>query len=87
MLVNPISNQSFQAVNQKYYQWAKKDIEKGIGLSGEILTQIEMDVCWKDMHPQDALDTIEAIKKLLKKPYMGMEITVEYVKKFLQPNK
>ena len=84
MLINPISNNTnFQAVNQKYYQWAKKDIERGIGLSGEVLTQIEMDVCWKDMHPQDAIDTIEAIKKILPKEYKGIETTIEYIKKFL----
>ncbi len=84
MLINPISNQtSFKAVNQKYYQWAKKDIEYGIGLSGELFTQIEMDVCWKDLHPQDAIDTLEAIKKIMPPDWKGLEITLDYVKKFL----
>ena len=64
MLINPISNQtSFKAVNQKYYQWAQKEAN-GCHRFGELFTQIRMDVCWKDMHPQDAIDTLEAIKKL-----------------------
>lgn len=84
MLINPISNQtSFKAVNQKYYQWAKKDIEYGIGLSGETLTQIKMDVCWKDLHPQDAIDTIKAIKSILPAPRDDVERALEYVKKHL----
>ncbi len=83
MLINPISNQTnFQAVNQKYYQWAKKDIKRGIGLSGEVLTQIEMKVCWHDMHPQDALDTIEAIKKLIPE-WKGFELSIDFIKKFI----
>ncbi len=84
MLINPISNQTnFQAVNQKYYQWAKKDIERGIGLSGEVLTQIEMEVCWHDMHPQDAIDTIVAIKGMLKYKRNDIESALNYIKNFL----
>ena len=36
--INANNQISSKAVNQKYYEWAKKDIEKGIGLSDEILT-------------------------------------------------
>lgn len=85
MRVNPMSNQTnFKAVNQKYYQWAKKDIEYyGIGLSGETLTQIEMDVCWKDMTVKDALDTLYAIKRILPAPREDVDRTIDYVIKFL----
>ncbi len=84
MLINPISNQTnFQAVNQKYYQWAKKDIERGIGLSGEVLTQIKMEVCWKDMHPQDGIDTLLEIKKILPNPRTDIERALEYIKQHL----
>ena len=85
MQISPInqSQNSFKAVNQKYYQWAKRDIEGGIGLSGEVLTQIEMNVSWKNIHPQDAIDTIEAIKKLLPYKREDLERSLEYIRGFL----
>ena len=88
MLISPInqSQNSFKAVNQKYYQWAKKDIKQGIGLSGELLTQIEMKVCWKKLSPQDAIDTIEAIKELLSYKREDIERSLEYIKGFLPPH-
>ena len=86
MRISPINNNNqinSKAVNQKYYQWAKKDIEKGLGLSAEVLTRIEMDVCWKDISPRDAIDTIEAIKKIIPIEYKGIDITLNYIKQFL----
>lgn len=84
MRINPVTNQnSFKAINVKYFDWARKDIKYGIGLSGEVLTQIEMDVCWKDLHPQDAIDTLEAIKSILPNPREDIDRTLNYVKKFL----
>ena len=67
MLISPInqSQNSFKAVNQKYYQWAKKDIKEGFSVSSEILRQLRYEVMWKDIHPQDGIDTIEAIKELV----------------------
>ena len=68
MQILPISNNnqtSFQAINQKYYQWAEKDFERGIGVSSEILRKLRYDVDWGDIHPQDGIDTVEAIKKLV----------------------
>ena len=87
MRISPIkqNQNSFKAVNQKYYQWAKEDIKQGIGLSGELLTQIEMKVCWKELSPQDAIDTIEAIKKLLTYKRKDIERSLEYIKGFLPP--
>ncbi len=67
MLINPISHQTnFQAVNQKYYQWAEKEAKATKGF-GELLRQLRYDVAWGDIHPQDGIDTVEAIKKLLGK--------------------
>ncbi len=86
MRISPINSNnqvSSKAVNQKYYQWAKKDIERGLGLSAEVLTRIEMDVCWKDISPRDAIDTIEAIKKIIPNEYKGIDITLNYIKQFL----
>ena len=81
--INQNNKTNFQAVNQKYYQWAKKDIEYGIGLSAELFTQLEMDIFWKELHPQDGIDTINAIKKMLPEPWEGIDITLDYIKKHL----
>ena len=62
--INKNNQTNFQAVNQKYLQMAKKEA-KGVQSFGEIFFRIEMDVCWKDMHPQDAIDTLQEIKKLI----------------------
>ena len=80
------SNQiSSKAVNQKYYKWAQKEVKETCGLS-EILFRIEAEVCWKDMLPVDAIDTINAIKELAPH-YKGFESTLDYVKKFLPSQK
>ena len=67
MRISPINqNQnSFKAVNQKYYQWAKKEFQSGVGSYAELLTQLRYDVLWKDIHPQDGIDTVNAINKLM----------------------
>lgn len=66
MRISPINqNQnSFKAVNQKYYQWAKKEACGGKRFA-ELLTQLRYDVLWKDIHPQDGIDTVNAINKLM----------------------
>ena len=67
MQILPINNNhqtSFQAVNQKYYQWAEREAKATKGF-GELLTQLRYDVDWGDIHPQDGIDTVEAIKKLM----------------------
>ncbi len=65
MLINPISNQTnFQAVNQKYYQWAEREAKATKGF-GELLRQLRYDVDWGDIPVRDGIDTIEAIKKLM----------------------
>ncbi len=73
MKINPISNQtSFQAVNQKYYQWAKKEAKATQGF-GELLEQLRFDVAWGDIHPQDGIDTVNAIIKLNGRTDEGFE--------------
>ena len=65
MQISPINQNNktnFQAVNQKYYQWAKKEA-KGVQRFGELLTKLRYDVDWGDIHPQDGIDTVEALKK------------------------
>lgn len=62
--INQNNKTNFQAINQKYYQWAKKEA-KGVQRFGELLTKLRYDVDWGDIHPQDGIDTVEAIKKLI----------------------
>jgi hypothetical protein len=64
MQILPINNQnSFKAVNKKYYDWALRE-SKGVKRYGEILEQLRFDVAWGDIHPQDGIDTVNAIIKL-----------------------
>lgn len=69
MLISPInqSQNSFNAVNQKYYQWAKEEFQSKVGSYAELLRQLRYEVLWRDIHPQDGIDTVEAIKKLTAK--------------------
>ena len=64
--INKNNQTNFQAVNQKYLQMAKKEA-KGRQRFGEILTVLRYEVDWGDIHPQDGIDTVEAIKKLIGK--------------------
>ena len=67
MQISPINQNNktnFQAVNQKYYNMAKKELKETCAF-GELLTKLRYDVDWGDIHPQDGIDTVEAIKKLI----------------------
>ena len=69
MKIIPINNNNqinSKAVNQKYYQWAEREA-KGVKRFGELLRQLRYDVAWGDIHPQDGIDTVEAIKNLIGK--------------------
>ena len=46
-----------------------------------------MHVFWKELHPQDGIDTLEAIKKILPEPWEGLEISLNYVKKYFDEMK
>lgn len=64
MQISPINNQnSFKAVNKKYYEWALRE-SKGVKRYGEILRQLRYHVAWGDIHPQDGIDTVNAIIEL-----------------------
>ena len=84
MLINPISNQTnFQAVNQKYYQWAEREA-KGGNRFGELLHQLRYDVDWGDIRPQDGIDTIEAIKRLIGKTDQFTETVLQNFRDLLE---
>ena len=64
--INKNNQTNFKAVNQKYLQMAKKEAKETRAF-GELLTKLRYDVAWGDIHPQDGIDTVEAIKKLIGK--------------------
>ncbi len=70
MLIRPISNnqQSFKAVNQKYFAWAKEDIRRGGDVSTEWIQRLRFDVfLFNKINRKDAIDTVEEVKKYLGK--------------------
>ena len=62
------SNPQFKAVNQKYFEWAKKDFSIGDSVSTEWMDRLSFDVfLFKKISRQDAIDTINAVKRLINK--------------------
>ena len=62
------SNPQFKAVNQKYFEWAKKDFSIGDRVSTEWMDRLSFDVfLFKKISRQDAIDTINAVKRLINK--------------------
>ena len=58
---------SFQAVNMKYLERAKKEIaNRGGDITDNLLYCITYDVFFKTIPAQDGVDTLKAIKDLLK---------------------
>ena len=83
MRIQKITTQQppFKAVNQKYMVWAKKDYSFDEDVSGEWLTRLSFDVfLFKKISRQDAIDTINAVKKFMKKTDDGIEATLRYLR-------
>ena len=83
MRIQKITTQQpqFKAVNQKYMAWAKKDYEYIENVSGEWLDQLSFDVfLFKKISRQDAIDTINAVKKFMNKTDDGIEAALKYLK-------
>lgn len=85
MRIAPINNNqnNFKAVNPKYYKWAEREA-KGVKRFGELFTQLRYDVAWGDMHPQDGIDTVNAIKKLMGKTDEFTEAVLTYCQNMLK---
>ena len=85
MQINRITLQpSFQAVNQKYFEWAKKDYSLEKNVSTEWLQRLRYDVfLFKNISRQDAIDTINAVKKYMNKTDEGIE---HVLNNFKNPN-
>ena len=72
------STPQFKAVNQKYFEWAKKDFSIGDSVSTEWMDRLSFDVfLFKKISRQDAIDTINAVKRYMKKTTEGLEETLE----------
>ena len=69
MRINKISSQPhFQAVNQKYFEWAKKDYSLEKNVSTNWLQMLSYDVfLFKEISPRDGADTVLAVKKYMNK--------------------
>ena len=75
MQINRINSQpNFKAVNQKYFEWAKKDYSLEKNVSTEWLHRLRFAVClFKEISRQDAIDTVNAVKKYMNKTNVGLE--------------
>ncbi len=83
MRIQKITTQQpqFKAVNQKYMAWAKKDYSRVENVSGEWLDRLSFDVfLFKKISRQDAIDTINAVKKFMNKTNIGLEETLDSLK-------
>ena len=74
MRINKINSQpNFQAVNQKYFEWAKKDFARGNNVSTEWIDRLEFDVfLFKTISIKDGIDTINEVKKYMNKASWGI---------------
>ena len=74
MRINKITSQpNFQAVNQKYFEWAKKDFARGNNVSTEWIDRLEFDVfLFKTISIKDGIDTINEVKKYMNKASWGI---------------
>ena len=74
MRINKITSQTnFQAVNQKYFEWAKKDFARGNNVSTEWIDRLEFDVfLFKTISIKDGIDTINEVKKYMNKASWGI---------------
>ena len=82
--LNQPSTPQFKAVNQKYFEWAKKDFSIGDSVSTEWLQRLSFDVfMFKEISRQDAIDTVNAVKKYMKKTTECLE---DLLKSLKSPN-
>ena len=68
------SKPQFKAVNQKYFELAKKDYSLEKNVSSNWIDRLDFDVLlFKNISPQDGIDTINAVKKYMNKTGEGLE--------------
>ncbi len=87
MRISPISqnNQSFKAVNQKYYKRAEREISRRGWITEDLLCCLRYDVLlWKEISFKDGVDTLCAIKNILKEPDNSLEYDLSAYEKMFQ---
>ena len=79
MRINKITSQpNFQAVNQKYFEWAKKDYSLEKNVSTNWLQMLSFEVfLFRKISRQDAIDTVTAVKKYMNKTTVALEALLE----------
>jgi len=84
---NPnIQQQNFTAVNEKFLKEAKWQIKMCNEVSSDLIERIGMEVVFAEkMTPQDAIDTLNEIKKLLGRTTLGIEQELRYMKNYTPP--
>ena len=91
MRVNPISqqnNQSFRAINMKYYKQAVKWLDACGWVSNDIYCRLRYDIMlWKEIPVQDGIDTLNAIKRLFKHTDSMLERDLKNYNNMLKENK
>ena len=79
------SKPQFKAVNQKYFEWAKKDYSLEKNVSSNWIDRLDFDVLlFKNISPQDGIDTVNAVKKYMKKTDDGLEYLLKRFKIAIQ---
>ena len=79
------SKPQFKAVNQKYFELAKKDYSLEKNVSCDWLQRLSFDVfLFKAISPKDGIDTVNAVKKYMKKTDDGLEYLLKRFKIAIQ---
>ena len=74
-----------ESVNQKYFEWAKKDYSLEKNVSSNWIDRLDFDVLlFKNISPQDGIDTVNAVKKYMKKTDDGLEYLLKRFKIAIQ---
>ena len=80
--LNQPSTPQFKAVNQKYFEWAKKDYSLEKNVSSNWIDRLDFDVLlFKEISPKDGIDTVNAVKKYMKKTDNAIEDLLNSLKK------
>ena len=89
MRVNPISqnNQSFKAVNQKYYKRAIKEINCMENVTIDWMCCLRYDIFAKKIPTRDGIDTILAVKKMITRRNDGITADLELYQNLLKEEK
>ena len=74
---------AFKKVNQEFYNMAEKMYKDYRSISSWWLERITDQVVWNDISKQDALDTMNAVRKFISKENLDVfEIRYNYIKNY-----